>query len=118
MCSLTGFLVFLSAATDSAEDRDKSVCAGDSGGPLLASSGVQVGITSFGVDCTSNPLPNGFTRVSHYFDWIQEQICKRSRSPPNYCHRPDLHMDPHMAMVNITIQVSRISRGRKERAEY
>ncbi|XP_017018366.1 serine protease 1-like [Drosophila kikkawai] len=51
-----------------------STCNGDSGGPLvLASSKVQVGLTSFGsaAGCEKE-YPAVFTRVTSYLDWIKE----------------------------------------------
>jgi len=53
-------------------------CMGDSGGPLQckASDGkwYQVGITSWGIPCGNRGLPDVFTRVSAYYDWIQKTI--------------------------------------------
>lgn len=46
---------------------------------------IQVGITSFGRRCRADTYPNGFTRVSYYYDWIQEQICRFSSDPPTAC---------------------------------
>ncbi|XP_011210988.2 serine protease 1-like [Bactrocera dorsalis] len=52
-----------------------STCNGDSGGPLvLASSKVQVGLTSFisGAGCALG-YPAAFTRLTSYLDWILEE---------------------------------------------
>ncbi|EDW54298.1 GM18057 [Drosophila sechellia] len=52
----------------------KSTCAGDSGGPLVLHDGSKlVGVTSFVAanGCTSG-LPDGFTRVTSYLDWIRD----------------------------------------------
>jgi len=52
----------------------KSTCAGDSGGPLVLHDGNKlVGVTSFVAanGCTSG-LPDGFTRVTSYLDWIRD----------------------------------------------
>ncbi|XP_054084641.1 serine protease 1 [Zeugodacus cucurbitae] len=52
-----------------------STCNGDSGGPLvLASSNVQVGLTSFGskAGCAKG-YPAAFTRITSYLDWIKQQ---------------------------------------------
>lgn len=50
-------------------DGGRSVCSGDSGGPLTIN-GVQVGVVSYGVeDCTPG-YPSGFTRTTSFLDWI------------------------------------------------
>ncbi|KAG7347384.1 trypsin [Nitzschia inconspicua] len=88
---------------------DASVCAGDSGGPLTVplvkvseqqgsegssttaqtvdddATAVQVGVISFGTTCEPDNVPDGMTRVSYFYDWIQEQICRHSRVPPLNC---------------------------------
>jgi secreted trypsin-like serine protease len=85
---------------------DDSVCSGDSGGPLTVSlvtaleqqnspggdvengdlvTAIQVGVISFGTDCQADDVPDGMARVSYFYDWIQEQICRHSRSPPSDC---------------------------------
>ncbi|XP_067645929.1 brachyurin-like [Eurosta solidaginis] len=52
-----------------------ATCTGDSGGPLvLASSKMQIGISSFGAaDGCEVGLPDAYTRVSFYLDWIQQK---------------------------------------------
>ncbi|KAG7368016.1 trypsin [Nitzschia inconspicua] len=88
---------------------DASVCAGDSGGPLTVplvkvseqqgsegssttaqtvdddATAIQVGVISFGTTCEPDNVPDGMTRVSYFYDWIQEQICRHSRVPPLNC---------------------------------
>ncbi|XP_073836141.1 brachyurin [Musca autumnalis] len=63
--------------------KDETVCTGDSGGPLvLKGSQVVVGITSFGpADGCETNIPGGFTRVTHYLDWIDAKI---GNSQTNY----------------------------------
>ncbi|XP_039965312.1 brachyurin [Bactrocera tryoni] len=53
--------------------RDETVCSGDSGGPLvLKNTQTVVGITSFGpADGCETNIPGGFTRVTHYLNWIE-----------------------------------------------
>ena len=60
-----------------------STCSGDSGGPLFAPDGVQVGLTSHGLygevglrvaSCGSSGHPTIFTSVAHYRGWIEEQL--------------------------------------------
>lgn len=61
----------------------RDTCNGDSGGPLLDSTGrVQVGIVSFGRGCGRPNSPGVYTRVSFYTDWIREFICLYSDKPP------------------------------------
>lgn len=57
----------------------KGVCSGDSGGPLFISDAdgpnTLVGITSFGPSTCGTPnIPDGFTNVKIYKDWIQAYI--------------------------------------------
>ncbi|KAI4457460.1 polyserase-related [Holotrichia oblita] len=52
--------------------QGEGVCNGDSGSPLIAD-GKQIGIVSWGNPC-ANGRPDVFTRVSSFFDWIQESI--------------------------------------------
>lgn len=81
-------------------DRDRMLCAGfaeggvdacngDSGSALLQrqddGSLTQVGIVSFGSGCARPNRPGVYTRVSFYTEWIREQICDLSSTPPSYC---------------------------------
>jgi hypothetical protein len=64
-------------------------CLGDSGGPLLFNNRI-VGIVSFGYvlpdqTCDSGALPNVYTRISGYVDFIQNGICDLSDVPPASC---------------------------------
>lgn len=49
----------------------EGTCKGDSGGPLVAN-GKLVGVVSWGNPCAKGE-PDGYTRVSHYVDWIREK---------------------------------------------
>lgn len=52
----------------------KGQCSGDSGGPLVVE-GVQVGIVSWSVKpCMIHPYPGVYTKVSHFIDWINENM--------------------------------------------
>ncbi|XP_058838574.1 chymotrypsin-2-like [Topomyia yanbarensis] len=56
----------------------EGICGGDSGSPLV-SEGKAIGVASFGLGyrpyktCAAG-LPDGFSRVSHYYDWIKDNI--------------------------------------------
>lgn len=67
------------------EDDEKDACRGDSGGPLSVeyetgngfSKIKQVGIVSWGYECG---LIGIYTRVSTYFNWIEQTIAAYKRS--------------------------------------
>lgn len=63
----------------------KDSCEGDSGGPLMDSHGVQVGVVSYGAGCAEPGRPGVYARVSGAIDWINEQICLLSSNPPSSC---------------------------------
>eukprot|EP00529_Nitzschia_sp_RCC80_P003729 CAMPEP_0113452668 /NCGR_PEP_ID=MMETSP0014_2-20120614/6964_1 /TAXON_ID=2857 /ORGANISM="Nitzschia sp." /LENGTH=1128 /DNA_ID=CAMNT_0000344045 /DNA_START=113 /DNA_END=3499 /DNA_ORIENTATION=- /assembly_acc=CAM_ASM_000159 len=73
--------------TPDGEGRDSvRACPGDSGSPLLDSSGVQVGVVSSGPrSCESSSLPVVYARVSAGYDWIAGNICSESKFPPWWC---------------------------------
>lgn len=54
--------------------QHETVCSGDSGGPLaLKGTKTVVGVTSFGPsDGCLISVAGGFSRVTHYLDWIKE----------------------------------------------
>eukprot|EP00934_Nitzschia_sp_Nitz4_P009020 Nitzschia sp. Nitz4//scaffold95_size97785//17380//22751//NITZ4_004656-RA/size97785-augustus-gene-0.104-mRNA-1//-1//CDS//3329560439//9010//frame0 len=72
-------------------DTSESVCYGDSGGPLVSvdDPNLLLGIVSFTVSCESDDIPDGFARISYFYDWIQEHICALSSEPPAYCLEED-----------------------------
>ncbi|KAH8322962.1 hypothetical protein KR059_012133 [Drosophila kikkawai] len=81
--------------------KDETVCTGDSGGPLvLKDTQVVVGITSFGpADGCETNIPGGFTRVTHYLDWIESKIGGRSAPQQQYLrtqhHQQQHHQHPY-----------------------
>ncbi len=58
------------------EQEQTGGCTGDSGGPFVVGSRL-IGINSFGRDCKTYTV---FTRVSHYFDWIQSNSTEEAPS--------------------------------------
>nr|XP_034366998.1 putative serine protease 47 isoform X2 [Arvicanthis niloticus] len=53
----------------------KSICRGDSGGPLICyhiSVWVLVGLASWGLDCRHPIYPSIFTRITYFTDWISQ----------------------------------------------
>ncbi|XP_069044038.1 ovochymase-like isoform X2 [Lepisosteus oculatus] len=75
-------------------DNRKSPCNGDSGGPLVCKQGsawVQAGIVSFGYGCAQPSIPEVYTRVSQYQDWINRQV---EMATPGFVHFDSNGMDP------------------------
>mmetsp|Transcript_43989 Transcript_43989/g.78955 ORF Transcript_43989/g.78955 Transcript_43989/m.78955 type:complete len:600 (+) Transcript_43989:48-1847(+) len=71
-----------------AKDLGEDSCQGDSGGPLVmkgsgGSADVQVGVVSWGIGCANEIFPGVYARVSSVYDWIRNEVCKRSSDPPD-----------------------------------
>ena len=63
-----------------AEGRD--ACDGDGGGPLVcqqAGQWYQVGIVSFGIGCGRAGVPGVYTRVSHFYPWLERTILSNKK---------------------------------------
>ena len=96
----------------------RDICPGDSGGPLLRN-GIQVGVSSFGVNRDQNgiasadvcalDIPSGFVQISNYEAWIKNGICLLTdvRPRPDYCsgwlvkffHHLAEHVNPFFCRV-------------------
>ena len=121
---LAGYSIDETAVVCTKSNQGVSPCTGDSGGPLLTSSNVQVGVISSGSDCDGR-LPALFSRVSAAHDWIREQICDLSGFPPEECRqgalggeypeaetvRIDLHLDDYPRDIRWKITTTSMGDG-------
>ncbi|XP_044761178.1 phenoloxidase-activating factor 2-like [Coccinella septempunctata] len=59
-------------------EKGKDTCQGDGGGPLICPNEegffLQLGIVSWGVDCSKENQPGVYTNVEKFVDWIQNSI--------------------------------------------
>ena len=87
-----------------------SICAGDSGGPLTYTDDDEingrrqttlVGVASFSDLCRPNSIPDGFTKVSFFASWIQDQICQLSNFPPITCQMNPLKVSSSSSSSSI-----------------
>jgi secreted trypsin-like serine protease len=56
----------------------RDACQGDSGGPFVVRDGggrwLLAGVTSWGIGCARPGLPGLYTRLSRYWNWIDQHI--------------------------------------------
>lgn len=56
----------------------RDACSGDSGGPITMDLGdgrmSLIGVVSFGNDCAVQNFPGIYTKISNYYDWINNNI--------------------------------------------
>lgn len=71
--------------------QGRDSCQGDSGGPLISKGrsdsdqdDTLVGVVSWGIGCAREEFPGVYGRVSHVYDWVQENIAEANESslPP------------------------------------
>ncbi|XP_014213400.1 chymotrypsin-2 [Copidosoma floridanum] len=67
----TLFPMFSSSKICAFTKQNQGVCNGDSGGPLMAD-GNLVGVVSYGIMGCALGLPDFYTRVYSYLDWIEK----------------------------------------------
>jgi len=67
----------------------KDACSGDSGGPIIdvgdpdiPLDDVQVGVVSWGDGCAEDRFPGVYSRISHNYAWVRDQVCLNSNDPP------------------------------------
>lgn len=57
----------------------KGVCQGDSGGALVNEHKVQIGIVSWGYKCAAQGIPQVYTNVAQFSDWIKETMAGKTK---------------------------------------
>ncbi|XP_055526988.1 serine protease SP24D-like [Wyeomyia smithii] len=56
-------------------EPNNGACNGDSGGPAVYD-GKLVGVANFVMDACGTSSPDGYAKVAHYVDWIEQTIAK------------------------------------------
>lgn len=54
-------------------DKNQRIGHGDAGGPLVHKNAL-IGLVSWNPQVVGSEKPEGFTRISAYFDWIRKQM--------------------------------------------
>ncbi|MEF1309716.1 trypsin-like serine protease [Vibrio mytili] len=95
ICTLPTFNALLEDS--SSTQYGNSPCKGDSGGPLVdIATGKQIGIVSGAPlilpTCGSLTIPSFYTKVSHYYDWVQDYITADA-PPSRYVIAPNFITD-------------------------
>ncbi len=88
----------------------KGPCFGDSGGPVLNSHGVLVGLVSASAGCAMAGYPAINARVSGAITWIQQQVCLLSSDPPEYCPDKLIRTVPSLETSSATNSVRAMSK--------
>ena len=67
-----------------------------------------MGIVSWGLACGDSDFPGVYARVGEHYDWIAENVCQLSDSPPAYLNCPTNsypYESPYDPVVTITITI-------------
>ncbi|EEZ99184.2 phenoloxidase-activating factor 2 [Tribolium castaneum] len=69
--------------------KNKDVCTGDGGGPLVCPIGEedkyqQVGIVSWGIGCYNENVPGVYASVGYFRSWVDQQMRRRNLSTSYY----------------------------------
>ena len=77
-----------------ASEGNNGACFGDVGGPLIHPRASSLGYGQIGIvstilssNCVSKGVPQLFTDVAKFADWIDQTICKFSKSKPKSCSK-------------------------------
>lgn len=94
--------------------KGADTCHGDSGGPITrrgqnAKDDVQIGITSWGpIECGHPEYPAVYARISYFYYWIRETVCRLSLNPPEYfnCEAKPLSAKPDFSgeLMTLTLE--------------
>jgi len=67
----------------------RGTCGGDTGSPaVLSDTRTVVGLSSFSDNFCESQTFDAYTRVSTYYNWVQQQICSLAAHEPGHCTVP------------------------------
>jgi trypsin len=96
----------------------KGICYGDGGGPLIAKDGTLLGVASYTTGCARGDSFPVFTRITGYYQYIEDTICLMSDVPPLDCApRPTIKLRCGSSLrCPGTNWISRVNSGKCENA--